>query len=152
MIFSVIKKNKNSFQCEKKENAKMASGFPPHKQETQPGIQHVMDPTPQFSSPNYKPASNKLHVGVQLFIFFISHLFGSLFINEVKYQKNYMQIQTNTCLRLKPKSFSYLYNKYQFMKQSVGKSDAGDRRRLRDRSSSVLLLCSRRSERGFHVR
>ncbi|KAL8235220.1 hypothetical protein R6Q59_021320 [Mikania micrantha] len=30
--------------------------FPPQKQETQPGKEHVMDPTPQFMSPNYKPA------------------------------------------------------------------------------------------------
>ncbi|XP_010485956.1 PREDICTED: glucose and ribitol dehydrogenase homolog 2-like [Camelina sativa] len=43
----------------------MASGFPPQKQETQPGIQHVMDPPPEFSSSNYKP-SNKLHGKVAL--------------------------------------------------------------------------------------
>ncbi|KAK9060567.1 hypothetical protein SSX86_021272 [Deinandra increscens subsp. villosa] len=39
--------------------AAMASGdqqFPPQKQERQPGKEHVMDPTPQFMNPNYKPA------------------------------------------------------------------------------------------------
>ncbi|XP_041016515.1 NADPH-dependent aldehyde reductase 1, chloroplastic-like [Juglans microcarpa x Juglans regia] len=46
----------------------MASGgqqFPPQRQETQPGKEHVMEPTPQFSSPDYKP-SNKLHGKVAL--------------------------------------------------------------------------------------
>ncbi|XP_022858059.1 glucose and ribitol dehydrogenase-like [Olea europaea var. sylvestris] len=33
--------------------------FPPQKQETQPGKEHLMDPTPQFASLEYKPA-NKL--------------------------------------------------------------------------------------------
>ncbi|XP_038880103.1 NADPH-dependent aldehyde reductase 1, chloroplastic-like [Benincasa hispida] len=33
--------------------------FPPQKQPTQPGKEHVMDPSPQFTSPQYKP-SNKL--------------------------------------------------------------------------------------------
>ncbi|KAL3728268.1 hypothetical protein ACJRO7_032939 [Eucalyptus globulus] len=40
----------------------MASGgdqFPPQRQERQPGKEHAMDPTPQFSSTDYKP-SNKL--------------------------------------------------------------------------------------------
>ncbi|GAU42794.1 hypothetical protein TSUD_34380 [Trifolium subterraneum] len=40
----------------------MASGeqkFPPQKQDTQPGKEHVMDPLPQFTCPDYKP-SNKL--------------------------------------------------------------------------------------------
>ncbi|CAL0300084.1 unnamed protein product [Lupinus luteus] len=40
----------------------MASGeqkFPPQKQNTQPGKEHVMDPEPQYSCPDYKP-SNKL--------------------------------------------------------------------------------------------
>lgn len=43
----------------------MASGgkqqFPPQKQERQPGKEHAMDPTPQFTNPDYKP-SNKLQV------------------------------------------------------------------------------------------
>lgn len=42
----------------------MASGnqqFPPQKQEAQPGKEHVMEPTPQFTSHDYKP-SNKLRV------------------------------------------------------------------------------------------
>ncbi|KAG6702099.1 hypothetical protein I3842_07G017100 [Carya illinoinensis] len=39
--------------------------FPPQRQETQPGKEHVMEPTPQFSSPDYKP-SNKLHGKVAL--------------------------------------------------------------------------------------
>ncbi|KAB1202217.1 hypothetical protein CJ030_MR8G001769 [Morella rubra] len=46
----------------------MASGgeqFPPQRQETQPGKEHVMEPTPQFASPDYKP-SNKLHGKVAL--------------------------------------------------------------------------------------
>ncbi|CAI8615475.1 unnamed protein product [Vicia faba] len=33
--------------------------FTPQKQDTQPGKEHVMNPTPQFTSPDYKPA-NKL--------------------------------------------------------------------------------------------
>lgn len=33
--------------------------FPPQKQQAQPGKEHVMDPTPQFTSPDYRPA-NKL--------------------------------------------------------------------------------------------
>ncbi|XP_061946719.1 NADPH-dependent aldehyde reductase 1, chloroplastic-like [Populus nigra] len=40
----------------------MASGgqkFPPQKQNSQPGKEHVMDPTPQYTNPDYKP-SNKL--------------------------------------------------------------------------------------------
>nr|GEV97532.1 glucose and ribitol dehydrogenase-like [Tanacetum cinerariifolium] len=34
----------------------MAQQFPPQKQERQPGIEHKMDPNPQFINPNYKPA------------------------------------------------------------------------------------------------
>ncbi|XP_014517640.1 NADPH-dependent aldehyde reductase 1, chloroplastic-like [Vigna radiata var. radiata] len=40
----------------------MASGkqnFPPQKQDTQPGKEYLMNPPPQYSSPDYKP-SNKL--------------------------------------------------------------------------------------------
>ncbi|BBN68896.1 NAD(P)-binding Rossmann-fold superfamily protein [Prunus dulcis] len=47
----------------------MASGgkqqFQPQKQETQPGKEHAMDPTPQFTNPDYKP-SNKLQGKVAL--------------------------------------------------------------------------------------
>ncbi|PIA30810.1 hypothetical protein AQUCO_05400127v1 [Aquilegia coerulea] len=46
----------------------MASGgqmFPPQKQHTQPGKQHVMDPIPQAVHPDYRP-SNKLHGKVAL--------------------------------------------------------------------------------------
>ncbi|CAJ1976156.1 unnamed protein product [Sphenostylis stenocarpa] len=46
----------------------MASGdqkFPPQKQQTQPGKEHVMNPTPQFTSPDYKP-SNKLQGKIAL--------------------------------------------------------------------------------------
>ncbi|KAM3378189.1 NADPH-dependent aldehyde reductase 1, chloroplastic [Capsicum galapagoense] len=46
----------------------MASGgqtFPPQRQETQPGKEHVMDPTPHFSSQDYKPA-NKLQGKIAL--------------------------------------------------------------------------------------
>ncbi|XP_010025176.2 NADPH-dependent aldehyde reductase 1, chloroplastic [Eucalyptus grandis] len=46
----------------------MASGgdqFPPQRQERQPGKEHAMDPTPQFSSTDYKP-SNKLQGRVAL--------------------------------------------------------------------------------------
>ncbi|KAI4301809.1 hypothetical protein L6164_035053 [Bauhinia variegata] len=46
----------------------MASGdqnFPPQKQQTQHGKQHAMDPTPQFTSADYKP-SNKLQGKVAL--------------------------------------------------------------------------------------
>ncbi|CAN4108720.1 unnamed protein product [Withania somnifera] len=46
----------------------MASGgqtFPPQKQETQPGKEHVMEPIPDYSSQDYKPA-NKLRGKVAL--------------------------------------------------------------------------------------
>ncbi|KAL1802317.1 hypothetical protein ACET3Z_030964 [Daucus carota] len=45
----------------------MASGgqFPPQKQESQPGKEHLMDPSPQHASPHYKPA-NKLQGKVAL--------------------------------------------------------------------------------------
>ncbi|XP_024027628.1 NADPH-dependent aldehyde reductase 1, chloroplastic isoform X1 [Morus notabilis] len=39
--------------------------FPPQRQETQPGKEHVMEPTPQFTSPHYKP-SDKLREKVAL--------------------------------------------------------------------------------------
>ena len=45
--------------------ARMASGgqkFPPQRQERQPGQEHVMEPTPEFTSSDYSP-SNKLRVG-----------------------------------------------------------------------------------------
>lgn len=56
----------------------MASGgqeFPPQKQETQPGKEHAMNPTPQATNEEYKPA-NKLQVstlGVVNLSFFIKH-------------------------------------------------------------------------------
>ncbi|XP_010278084.1 PREDICTED: glucose and ribitol dehydrogenase [Nelumbo nucifera] len=46
----------------------MASGgqqFPPQRQETQPGKEHIMNPTPHAASCEYKPA-NKLHGKVAL--------------------------------------------------------------------------------------
>lgn len=48
----------------------MASGqnFPPQKQETQPGKEHVMDPTPHAASHEYTP-SNKLRVWFPLYIY-----------------------------------------------------------------------------------
>ncbi|XP_031272022.1 NADPH-dependent aldehyde reductase 1, chloroplastic-like [Pistacia vera] len=39
--------------------------FPPHRQERQPGKEHVMDPSPQFTSDDYTP-SNKLRGKVAL--------------------------------------------------------------------------------------
>ncbi|XP_059651046.1 glucose and ribitol dehydrogenase isoform X2 [Cornus florida] len=39
--------------------------FPPQRQETQPGKEHLMDPTPQAATPEYKPA-NKLQGKVAL--------------------------------------------------------------------------------------
>jgi hypothetical protein len=51
-------------------SVKMASRgqkFPPQKQETQPGKEHAMNPTPQFTCPDYKPA-NKLQVHINKFI------------------------------------------------------------------------------------
>ncbi|XP_008439102.1 NADPH-dependent aldehyde reductase 1, chloroplastic-like [Cucumis melo] len=39
--------------------------FPPQKQQAQPGKEHAMDPTPQFTSPDYNPA-NKLQGKVAL--------------------------------------------------------------------------------------
>ncbi|PON76379.1 Short-chain dehydrogenase/reductase [Parasponia andersonii] len=48
---------------------RMASGeqqqFPPQRQETQPGKEHVMEPTPAFSSQHYRP-SNKLQGKIAL--------------------------------------------------------------------------------------
>ncbi|GMN43823.1 hypothetical protein TIFTF001_013023 [Ficus carica] len=41
--------------------ASQGEQFPPQRQERQPGKEHVMDPTPQFSAPEYKP-SNKLQI------------------------------------------------------------------------------------------
>ena len=41
--------------------ASQGERFPPQRQERQPGKENVMDPTPQFSAPEYKP-SNKLQV------------------------------------------------------------------------------------------
>lgn len=52
-------------------SVRMASGeqkFPPQKQNTQPGKEHVMDPLPQFTNPDYKP-SNKLQVYLYIFTF-----------------------------------------------------------------------------------
>jgi len=69
----------------------MASGFPPQKQETQPGIQHVMEPTPEFSSSNYKP-SNKLHV-YRLRLFFLSRFVYGLRINQIS--ANEYELLTN---------------------------------------------------------
>ncbi|CAI0407981.1 unnamed protein product [Linum tenue] len=63
-----------SFPSQRSSNScqtvRMASGgsdrtFPPQQQKDQPGKEHVMDPTPQFSSPDYKP-SNKLQGKVAL--------------------------------------------------------------------------------------
>lgn len=57
---------------------RMASGeqkFPPQKQDTQPGKEHVMDPLPQFTCPDYKP-SNKLQVYI--------HHFESPYLQNVK--------------------------------------------------------------------
>ncbi|KAE8650431.1 hypothetical protein Csa_011770 [Cucumis sativus] len=45
--------------------------FPPQKQQAQPGKQHAMDPTPQFTSPDYNPA-NKLQA---LNFSFLSYLY-----------------------------------------------------------------------------
>ncbi|XP_057960462.1 glucose and ribitol dehydrogenase-like [Malania oleifera] len=42
-----------------------ATAFPPQKQEKQPGKEHVMEPTPEYASPDYKPA-NKLQGKVTL--------------------------------------------------------------------------------------
>ncbi|KAK9292054.1 hypothetical protein L1049_020008 [Liquidambar formosana] len=42
-----------------KRMASQGQQFPPQRQEGQPGKEHVMDPLPQATSPNYKPA-NKL--------------------------------------------------------------------------------------------
>ncbi|KAI3751996.1 hypothetical protein L2E82_23094 [Cichorium intybus] len=36
--------------------ARNGSKFPPQEQETQPGKEHIMNPTPQFMNPSYKPA------------------------------------------------------------------------------------------------
>lgn len=55
---------KTPIQVPKTLFVRMASGeqkFPPQKQDAQPGKEHVMDPVPQFTNPDYKP-SNKLQV------------------------------------------------------------------------------------------
>lgn len=70
----------------------MASGFPPQKQETQPGIQHVMEPTPEFSSSNYKP-SNKLHVYIGVDCFFYSRFVYGFRINPIS--TNLYELLTN---------------------------------------------------------
>ncbi|KAF5952244.1 hypothetical protein HYC85_010188 [Camellia sinensis] len=43
--------------------------FPAQKQDTQPGKEHVMDPTPHFTNPDYQ-AANKLQVPFYLPAFF----------------------------------------------------------------------------------
>ncbi|EXC06578.1 Glucose and ribitol dehydrogenase-1-like protein [Morus notabilis] len=45
--------------------ASQGEQFPPQRQEKQPGKEHVMDPNPQFSAPEYKP-SNKLQGKIAL--------------------------------------------------------------------------------------
>lgn len=49
---------------------------PPQKQDTQPGKEHVMNPIPQFTSPDYIP-SNKLRVWqlwlIHIFLISIIH-------------------------------------------------------------------------------
>ncbi|CAK9318354.1 unnamed protein product [Citrullus colocynthis] len=45
--------------------ASEAQQFPPQKQQAQPGKQHAMDPTPQFTTSDYKPA-NKLQAPFSL--------------------------------------------------------------------------------------
>lgn len=49
---------------------------PPQKQDTQPGKEHVMNPIPQFTSPDYTP-SNKLRVWqlwlIHIFLISIIH-------------------------------------------------------------------------------
>ncbi|CAA0815571.1 NAD(P)-binding Rossmann-fold superfamily protein [Striga hermonthica] len=49
--------NINSFSSKVKKT--MAQQFPPQKQDTQPGKEHLMDPTPRATAQEYKP-SNKL--------------------------------------------------------------------------------------------
>ena len=59
-------------------SVRMASdepNFPKQKQHTQPGKEHVMDPTPQFTSPDYKP-SNKLQVYIFIYFNNFSHIFS----------------------------------------------------------------------------
>lgn len=65
LIFPSTQKKKKKITISVHPNSlfvRMASGeqkFPPQKQQTQPGKEHVMDPAPQFTNPDYKP-SNKL--------------------------------------------------------------------------------------------
>jgi len=49
--------------------------IPPQKQDTLPGKEHVMNPIPQFTCPDYKPA-NKLQVYIYHHI--VSTLYNSL--------------------------------------------------------------------------
>lgn len=64
-------------------SARMASRgqqFPPQTQEKQPGKEHVMDPLPQYISPDYKP-SNKLRVWSPHYrIYILSFFFWVQFI------------------------------------------------------------------------
>ncbi|KAK7258845.1 hypothetical protein RIF29_24433 [Crotalaria pallida] len=62
MSGKVNSKNKQLRRTSSSLFERMASSeqkFPPQKQDTQPGKEHVMDPTPQFTCPDYKP-SDKL--------------------------------------------------------------------------------------------
>lgn len=66
-----IQKFANKIDSSDSFSVRMASGeqkFPPQKQNTQPGKEHVMDPLPQFTNPDYKP-SNKLQVYLYIFTF-----------------------------------------------------------------------------------
>ena len=78
--------------------------FPPQRQETQPGKEHVMDPTPQAARHQYKPA-NKLQVShlylylylylclLFMFLLFILSVFVSIliyiYINPFKKNGNF---------------------------------------------------------------
>ncbi|KAL7126417.1 hypothetical protein ABFS83_14G185700 [Erythranthe nasuta] len=60
-LLSIVKKHTpNNFPTTTvRSMASSGQQFPPQKQDTQPGKQHLMDPTPHSTTPEYKP-SNKL--------------------------------------------------------------------------------------------
>lgn len=73
ILFPVTQKISSKYFPNNNLFVRMASGeqkFPPQKQDTQPGKEHVMDPLPQFTSPDYMP-SNKLQVYIYIFTFII---------------------------------------------------------------------------------
>jgi len=85
-------------------------------QETQPGKEHVMDPTPQAACHQYKPA-NKLqvsHLYLYLYLYLCLLFMFLLFILSV-FVSILIYIYMNPFKKKKKAIFSTLFNSYQFL-------------------------------------